>query len=135
MLVRFQDDETLEARDEAVDLYLDRRARRNADALVRPVKHQDVVTLELASPTAPPTLITTLDVAAFEPPAVDDPICVESEMEMLVDVAAPAFPVNNNLVGRQPTRCRDEADSRAVAPGRRAGQRRCQIGVNGHDPG
>lgn len=93
--VTLEDDETLEARDQAVELYLDRGARRNATAVVRPLRHPDLETIELASPTVAPTLITSLDAEAFELPAAAEPACVESELEMLVDVAAPAFPSNN----------------------------------------
>lgn len=93
--VTLEDGEELEARDEAMELYLDRGARRNATAIARPLRRRAFETLELASPTAPPTLITALDAEAFDMPATPESAPVETELEMLVDVAAPAFPVNN----------------------------------------
>lgn len=93
--VTLEDGEILEARDQAVELYLDRGARRNATAVVKPLRHPDLETIELVSPTVAPTLITSLDADAFELPTVPEPACVETELEMLVDVAAPAFPSNN----------------------------------------
>lgn len=93
--VTLEDGEELEAQDEAVELYLDRGARRNATAIVRPLRHRGFETLELTSPTAPPTLITALDAEAFDVPASPESAPVETEIEMLVDVAAPAFPINN----------------------------------------
>ena len=92
--VLLQDDEALEARDEAIELYLDRGARRNANAVIRPLRRLAFETLEVSSPTSRPTLITELDADAFDLPPTE-PVCTETEVEMLVDVAAPAFPSNN----------------------------------------
>lgn len=93
--VTLEDDEMLEARDHAVELYLDRAARRNANAVVLPLTGTELTTLELASPTVPPMVITTSDTQAFDIPVTAETAPEETEVEMLVDVAAPAFPVNN----------------------------------------
>lgn len=93
--VTLEDGAILEARDEAIELYLDRGARRNAKAVAKPLRHPDLETIELASPTAASTLITAMDADAFDAPAATRKECVETEIEMLVDVAAPAFPSNN----------------------------------------
>lgn len=93
--VTLSDGAIVDAREEAVNLYLDRSGRRNAGAVVRPLRRPGVETLELVSTTTAPTLITALDADAFLPPPPAELPAEESEVEMLVDVAAPAFPVNN----------------------------------------
>jgi hypothetical protein len=93
--VALRDNETFEVRDEALELYLHRGARRNAAALIRPLTSAGLKTLKLASAITQPTQITALDVDALGLPTTPEPGPVESELEMLVDVAAPAFPVNN----------------------------------------
>lgn len=84
----------LETRREAAEIYLDRAGRRNASAVTRPLHHPGVETLEVCSPNAVPTLLTALDAAAFEVPARAEVPVEESEVEMLVDVAAPALGVD-----------------------------------------
>lgn len=93
--VTLDDGTVIEARGEALELYVDTTVRQNARDVVRPLESTGIHSMRLHSPTTDPVVIDDGDLEAFELPDIDETVVRETETEMLVEIAAPTFRANN----------------------------------------